>query len=305
MTLEKLMSETAGRKDRGIVTLIGPPQWGKTEFATRWSKNEGRTMVRLLAQTMEPEAICGYDVKHPKTGELHWMPPSWLRVILKEPEKKWTLFIDELDKAREATLTALLTLLCDRMVQNQSLPDTVAIVAAMNVPRAPLPPALVERLLFVPFPTGNDLENTILPAMDSLKSIAQEYLEVPKVAFPDRVKNAGAVFRLLSWSKCHDFWKDEMLRHTVITGLVPLKDVAWWVARLDPKAFVGVDLATWAENARPSDLMDSIVPLFNADKDQQHRYDALKKLCDRANADPSGEIAQVLAKIAEKMHEIE
>ena len=300
--LRKLLDETAGRKDRGIVTLIGPPQSGKTHSVLEWSKDNGREVVRLLAQTMEPEAICGYDVKHPQTGELVWAPPSWLRTILAQPKKKWTLFIDELDKAREASQTALLTLLCDRMVQNMKLPDTVAIVCAMNVPRAPMPPALVERLLFVTFPSKND---DLTKGFKTLKSLAKEYLEYPKIQVPDRVKNKGAVHRIESWTQCEGFWSDENFRHAVVVGLVPIKDVPWWTQKLDPKAFAGIDLTVWAENARPSDITNSLIDLLNSEKDQQKRFEVLKTLCDRANQDPSGEVAQVLSKVAERMAEVE
>lgn len=298
--LKTIFDETAGRKDRGIPCLIGPPQWGKTYSVMQWSEMNGRKVVRLLAQTMEPEAICGYDVRNAK-GELIWAPPSWLRIIFSDPTQKWTLFLDELDKAREASQTALLTLLCDRMVQNKMLPDTVAIVAAMNVPRSPLPPALVERLLFMQFPVQN---TDLTEGITTLKSIAKEYLECPNVPFPERIKNKGIAIRLESWTKFNGFWEDENLRSTVVMGLVPIKDIPWWQSKLDPKAFHGVNLATWAEKARPSDVRDSLISLLNSEKDQQKRYDVLKVLCDRANADPTSEIAKVLSDLAERMHEV-
>jgi len=303
--VETLLDETVGRADRGIVCFLGDPQWGKTTTVIKWSEKNDRQVIRLLAQTMEPETICGYDVKHPTTGKLVWQPANWGRIIQDAKKgQKFTLFIDEMDKAREANLTSLLTLLCDRMIQNWKLPDDVTIVCAMNPAKAPLPPALVERLLFVQYPTQEDLDQTILPNMGILRSIAKEYLEVPKVVFPIKVKNAGTVFRMLSWTKCQEFWSNEDLRHTIVCGLVPTKDIPWWTTKLDPKAFMGVDMTSWAENARPSDIRDSLIDLLNSDRDQQKRYDVLKVLCERANADPSGEVTKVLAEVAERMHEV-
>lgn len=299
--IEKILNETAGRVDRGIPCLISEPQWGKTYTVMKWARENDYNPIRLLCQTMEPEAIMGYDVKHPTTGELVWAAPSWLRPILKEPKKKWLVFLDELDKAREAVLSTLLTLLCDKVVQNVTLPQTVALVAAMNPARAPLPPALIERLLFIKYPLdGTDLGE----GLKKLRSIAREYLEVPKCEFPKHVKNKGCVHRLENWADSSEFWTNDAFRHTIITGLVPIKDVAWWQNKLDPKAFMGVDLTAWAENAKPSDIKDSLIDILNNEKDQQKRYDVLKVLCDRANADPSGEVAQVLSKVAERMHEV-
>lgn len=300
--VEKIFDETAGRADRGIPCLIGPPQNGKTHSVLWWSEKNGYKVVRLLAQTMEPEAITGYDVKHPTLpGILVHANPDWFRIIMENPKQKWVIFMDELDKAREASQTSVLTLLCDRMIQNKKLPDTVAIFCAMNEPRSPLPPALVERLLFIPFPGKND---DLTKGLKVFRSIAKEYLETPKIQFPEKKKNKGTLHRLESWQNCPDFWADEDLRHTIVVGLVPVKDVAWMMGKLDPKAFMGLDLSNWATNARPSDIKNSLIDLLNSEKDQQKRYDVLKILSDRANADPSGEVAQVLSQVAERLHEV-
>lgn len=304
MILRKILDETCHRMDRGIPCLIGDSQWGKTRYVSDWSKENGREMIRLLVQTKEPEAICGYDVKNPKTGDLQHALASWARKIKSSPkDKKFTLFVDELDKPREAALSSILTLMCDGIVEDYNIMERdVAIVAAMNVPRAPLPDPLVNRLLFIAYPS--ELEH-MTSGLKKMRSIASEYLEMPKAAFPERKKNKGIIHRLESWMDCMDFWKDEAFRHTIITGLVPHKDIAYISTRLDPKAFVGIDGTMWAQEARPSDLRDMLINLLNADKDQQKRYDILKVLCDRANADPTSEFSQALATVAERMHEVQ
>jgi len=305
LILKKLLSETARRKDRGVVCSIGDPQWGKTYTHTEWAREENREVIRLLVQTKEPESIVGYDVKHPVTGKLQFELASMYRKIKEGPKSKlWHIFIDELDKPREASLSSILTLICDRMIEDYTLPDTVSMSAAMNIPRAPLPEALVARLLFVPFPTTDDLTNQIIPSMGIFQSVAREYLKVPKVSFPERKKNAGTIHKLLAWSKCDEFWTDEALRHTVITGLVPVEDIAWWTDKMNPKLFTGVDLTKWAELARPSDVLNSLIDVLNSDQNQQKRYDVMKVLCDRANEEPTGEMAKVLEKLADRMHEV-
>jgi hypothetical protein len=297
-TLRTLINATIGRRDRGVPTLIGDPQFGKTRTIETWCQEHEHTMIRLLLQTMEPETVCGYDVKHPKTGELMHAAPSWLRPILAEPKKKYMIFMDEFDKPREACLSAVLTMLCDRVVGPHRLPETVSFACAMNVPRVSLPTALIERLLFIPFPPRDfDLTSGI----KKLRTVAQDYLKLPPAMIPERKKNKGTMHKLESWAELREFWENEDLRHMVVAGLVPANDVAWMMQKLDPKAFVQFDVLSWADTARPADIKDMLVDVLNSIKEPEQRLKVLSTIADRANKDESGELRQVFLDLADDL----
>lgn len=299
--IETLLDETADRLDRGIVTLIGPPQRGKTHTIHEWSRTRGRQVITILLQTWEPEAIFGYDVKHPKTGALQREMPSWLRRIMVEPTQKWTLFFDELDKAREASQAAVLTLFCNGTIEHWRLPPTVTLCAAMNEPKAPLPEALIERLLYVTFPDAETLAAK-LGSFGMLRSLATEYLGVPNIRLPARQRNDGQIHKLESWANIPAFWTDDALRHVIVCGLVDAKDAPWLLEHLDPKRFALFDAVAWAKNVGPTDVTAMLVDVLNAHPDTEIRKGILSALADRANADPTGELMVALKETFKRLH---
>lgn len=306
----KIFDETFGRYDRGIPVLIGESNWGKTWTVEDYIQKRGYGLTRLFLQSQEPETIQGYDIKetHPDGhSELVEAPPGWLRHMwrcLKEnPDQKHILFVDEIDKAREQVLATTLSIFGSGVIKNWTLDKSrVGIIGAMNAPLTPMKPELMSRLLPITFPFAED---QLTRGLSRIRTIAAEYLGMPKEDWGtfDRKKNKGVAHRLESWFDVPEFWKSEGLRNVLIKGLIPHKDIPWWQTRLDPKAFLSMDLMNWIREAGPAEIKDMLLPVFEACQDENERFNAMGELCKRATADPTGEVAQAFISIAGKVHD--
>jgi frataxin-like iron-binding protein CyaY len=143
-----------------IPCLIGETGVGKTSRVAQLAAVLGLPVLRVLPGTETPEDLLGYP-RAIRSGDGTWvvqpLPREELHRAVQEP---LVLLVDELDKAREETLSALLTLFAERRVRNLTLHPGSVIVAAMQ----PVEPAvwlasktgeaLAARLLFIPCTAG-------------------------------------------------------------------------------------------------------------------------------------------------------
>lgn len=159
MELKQILEINKGLEASGLQPLtpclVGETGVGKTSRIKALAEELGLKEIRILPGTELPEDLLGYPrpIKKGKGHVVEPLPRQELAEAVYEPR---LVLIDELDKAREETLSGLLTLLAERRVRNLILhPDSV-IVCAMQ----PVDPvtwlssktgeALSQRLLFIP-----------------------------------------------------------------------------------------------------------------------------------------------------------
>lgn len=139
-----------------IPCLIGPTGCGKTTRAENYAKALGLELVKILPGTSLPEDILGLPKVIEKKGGHPisvWSLPDWAKVAIERPS---LIFIDELDKAREECIAALLTLIASREVRGVKLHKDTLLLAAMQpvVPEefisSETGKALAARLVFIP-----------------------------------------------------------------------------------------------------------------------------------------------------------
>lgn len=142
--------------------LVGYSGVGKTYAVRQFAQSRELPLyVRLLATEL-PEEFLGVPVRHEAAdGQwvVRWAHPQWLLDAAARPS---VIFLDELDKARQETLAAALTLLWTGEVHGVRLHPETVIVAAMQ----PVDPAvwladetgqaLSGRLCFIPLESNID-----------------------------------------------------------------------------------------------------------------------------------------------------
>lgn len=107
--------------------LIGPTGSGKTSICRQLSETTNLPLHRLLLGTMLPEDVLG--LPRIIDGVTQWSIPKWASDLKDNPG---ILFMDELDKARTETMSAVLTLCSELMVQDTQLHPKTRIIAAMQ-----------------------------------------------------------------------------------------------------------------------------------------------------------------------------
>lgn len=140
---------------RLTVCLIGKTGSGKTAIAQEIAENKGLKLVKILPGTENPDEILGLP-RPVRQGKLRVIEPILRRELSDVVNSPGLLFIDELDKAREETHAAILTLLANREVRGIKLHSETLVICAMQ----PVDPevflasetgeALSARLVFVP-----------------------------------------------------------------------------------------------------------------------------------------------------------
>ena len=160
MQLRDLVTINARIRTAGVQALvpclIGETGVGKTSRVAQLAEQLGLPVLRVLPGTETPEDLLGYPRAVRSQGGAWVVQPLPREELHRAVQEPLVLLVDELDKAREETLSALLTLFAERRVRNLTLhPDSV-IVAAMQ----PVEPAvwlasktgeaLAARLLFIP-----------------------------------------------------------------------------------------------------------------------------------------------------------
>lgn len=132
-----------GEKARNVpVLLMSNPGMGKSTCVSEFARHRGYHLQLLKGNSTSAEEIMGYDVV--PTGELakniekdkstEHLRPSWFKNILKKEEEgiPTLLFLDEITTAPEHVQSALLTLIFDRRVGDEFLPESTLVVSAGN-----------------------------------------------------------------------------------------------------------------------------------------------------------------------------
>lgn len=278
---------------RGVPVLVGPSQWGKTHFLRDWMGANGLRLVMANPQCDLPEDIAGWPYR--TKGTLGFTQPPIIPAELLY-ENTWGLFVDEIDKAREDTLSSLLSLFdpSERRLRRTILPEGVPLVGAMNVPRRPLPEPLVNRMLFLPWPPPGGVDemfprNVRFAATSALPPVAK--LEL---SFPMRENAPGSYFKLSRWMSEKVFWEDEAVKQTVLHGLFPAATVPTILHTL--RAAPPLSYVDWAREATPKDVALSIYHMLHKAPIEE-RNEAMQILVEKAQKDETKEHLRVLAHV--------
>jgi len=305
-TIKTVFMRAIEDPQRGVPTLIGPPQWGKTHYIREWlmehmeslltgqyKKYRNKTMTiprdrvkmkiaMVNPQSDMPEDIAGWPMR--SKGELSFTNPSVTPASLfKKDAPPWALFIDELDKAKDDTLSAMLTLLNpgERRLRETYIPHNVPVVVAMNEPRRELPEPLVARLLFIPFPPG---EFGLHPPVAN-----SQILVPPTVTVPTRPAAPGSYFKLKAWFSCPEFARDEAVRRAVISGLFPASAVPGVLGSLEDTYDIRQD---WAKTCTVEEFLTMIYMVMGTAASIDAMGKIIVDLQERADGDPTGEFSR-------------
>ena len=281
-----ILDQAINDPHKGIITLIGPTQQGKTHFIREYLKEHEYEIIMLNPQNDLPEDIGGWPMR--KDNILSFTQPSAIPPrILNNPKAKWALYIDEGDKARDDTLSCLLTLLNpdERRLRETTIPLTVPIILSMNE-RSTLPEPFVARCLFIAFPQ-EDMNVTERPDLAMIKHFAHDLCPPPAVSFPARPDTPGSLHKLVRWMNESIFWKDQGIKWAVVRGLFSEKGATVVMSRLSET--IPLHGKIWAENVKASELNEHIISVLSS-LEYKEQVEVLTVLANAANNDPTGEL---------------
>lgn len=298
--LERIVMACVNDPLRGVPALIGPTQWGKTRWIVDLVRRMEMVPVMVNPQNDLPEDLAGWPVRATNVHDgrevavLRFTQPSIIPPeFLRDDAPRWALIVDELDKAREDTLSSLLTLFNpdERRLRHTRIPNHVPIFVAMNEPVGrQLPDPLIARLMFLEFPPkGFSLEGR-----DDLRVVmafAGEVCSAPTIRFPQRPSAPGSLHKLVRWFEDRLFWEDEQYRHEIVRGLFSEKDTAIVLSRLNEQRPEPTEM--WAKSVNLVNLPEQLYEVLNVATFEQSAA-IMKIIIDRSNSDPTGEWERVL-----------
>jgi len=291
-----LLDATREDPKRGVITLIGAPQMGKTYTVGEYNKARNMPGIIVNAQNTPEEELAGYPMRDEKKRSVFYSDPPALTTMLDsmgiDGASPYTLFMDELDKPDRAKLNILLTLFNpdERRLRHFVMHKDILLCAAMNPPTAPLPEPLVARLLFVPYPVFNSEALSDLPS--TVQHIATATLSLEEVAFPARKVTKGAFFKLEKWFSFHLFWEEEQVRQAVVRGLFPEQSCPRILEMLADRPVVR-DPTEWVRVARPQALMAGFIKYASECEGVDAKTKFLEILVERAENDKTGEVSRL------------
>lgn len=120
------------------VLFISSPGAGKSKSIEMLAKMRGYELITLRGSTLTESEVMGFDAIEvdKETGENHirHCRPSWFSRLLRNHEagKRTVLFLDELLSCSPLVQSAMLSLVLDRMVDAEPLPESTIIVSCSN-----------------------------------------------------------------------------------------------------------------------------------------------------------------------------
>ena len=289
----------------GVVALVGETQCGKSRLITHWAREiEDCQVVYWNPQTDSPEDIGGFP--HRDRGVIRWTQPSIIPPEVMDKKGGWILFIDELDKAQEDVLSCALTLLSERRIRDKALTPT-AVVCALNPPKRALPPPLLARLLFVPYPPRdyNVFERSDL---NGVSGMLGDILKTPDPAIPQLPSTFGGGHRLQAWMRDSSlFWESDYCKRSVVEGTFSQQHSETIIGRLQEQSRLPV--VEWAQQSDPSELASGLLDVLHTTHQQLRKDyvrdaegklksalpdDVLSVVKARAERDKTGEVTRVL-----------
>ena len=271
----------------GNVCLCGESQAGKTRLVNAFAERHGVDVLSVQAQLDQPEDIGGYPHRIEGTNRVEYTHPQIIPSEYLE-RNDWILFLDELDKAPEAVLSCLLTLLAERRIRHTKV-TPMTVVAACNPPRRPLPNPLMARLLWVPYPP-RDYNVLDRESLAGVKHLLEDTYPPVEPNLPELDMWYGSAHRLAAWYQVPEFWKPE-IQKLVLYGSFPATKAEAIMHKLEEHAVV--DGIAFARSCDASQLKSSLVPVLMSSTIPV-RNEVMKLLQQRASFDATGELGRVL-----------
>jgi len=283
--------EVVGPSRLGVLCLVGETQCGKSTLIEHWAERHDWRVLTVMPGIDSPEDLGGLPVR--EGGRLTWTQPSVIpaELLASQWDGKWVLYLDEIEKATPDVIACLLSLLSNRRLRN-TVVKPAAVICSMNPSRRPLHEALVARLLCVPYPAveGYDVWDReslvgLQPYIGNIRPQIDRSLPVERRTTP------GSLHRLAHWLHKPVFWESDQVRQWIIEGSFSQTDAAAVVARFS-------DLPTaptlkWGRTADAAAIASGLV-YYTATATPMVAKELHTILVERAEADATGEIAQVL-----------
>lgn len=297
--LRLICKRCAAEPKRGVPTLIGPTQYGKTHFVYNLAREMDKTLVVINPQNDLPEDLAGWPMREGKV--LRFTQPSAIPPeFLENGRTDWMMFVDELDKARQETMSTMLTFFStdERRLRHTRIPDGVPIIAAMNEPNGhTLPDPLLARMLFLAYPPQG-LRVWERPDLKPVENLARTLFgKVPDIAFPARPSAPGSLHKLVMWIPDTEFWTVHELRKIIVRGLFNEKDAAVVMTSLEEQPPMR-SAEEWATHVTPIAFAAQAFQVFS-NMNYEDGEKMLKILVDRTNADATKELERVFRVFAE------
>lgn len=118
---------------RRPLLFVGPSGWGKSSIVVQTSKELGIPMLHLMGSLLRNEHVSGIPAR---TSEetAKFLILDHLKPIFRTKEP-FILFIDELGQAAPEVQAGLQSVIYDKSINGEKIPDHVRIVAATNRPQ--------------------------------------------------------------------------------------------------------------------------------------------------------------------------
>lgn len=291
--LWQILDYCAEDQHRGVVTLVGPTQCGKTFQVNKWAAAKGRPVITGDIQVTDEVELGGYPLKSKDGKEVYYSLPPFITTQLRTKNittDNFVIFLDEIDKPRFQQLVCLLSFLNpdERRLRQYVLPKNATVVCAMNEPLSSLPEPLLARMFFVPWPMNDGYFDDV---PSHLIGLIKDTAPLPEIQFPHRPKAAGSSFRLNHWLKLTEFWENKPLQETVVRGLYPFESVPRVMKWLEGQQPIS-DPVKWIEKVRPGAIVDNLIPVLNKSTPEQQEA-LFKALYVRGTNDETGEIGRI------------
>lgn len=310
--LQRILLAAVEKPARGVPVFVGPTQYGKTLFLRNFLIEDlgvpPQNVVWMNPQHDLPEDLGGWPMRDGSVLRFTQpanIPPRFVDPSFYDqdgnPKEKWGIIVDEIDKAREETLSAMLTFFNpdERRLRNTRISPRVPILGAMNEPENRImPDPLLARLLFLPFPCEG-MRISSRPHLRAVENIAAELFgDVPAVRFPVRPKAPGSLHRLVEWLGADIFWASELPKKLIVRGLFNEQDAGVVLAKMRER--LPEPTEEWARAVRPTEMIAQIVQVMSAGTYEQG-VKVLHVLVERAKPenDPTGEMGRLFTAFLE------